>query len=405
MHDNMREVKDFIVSFDETRVEDDLLFGCFLFDRSNYSKCLSFCEEGILECVYNVVGRPDLTQEFTSLESLNPAFFLKGFKIEVCLNLSKLRQYHDIWVFKDLNDAISLSPLAKDVFIILDFIGNESKITLCPEEYYKNEVLHYIQIRDVWNLLVSYSDDSDGNSCTFFGARKTYLKLQYTIDDLSKDFDGLSRFKKILTEENHNGEKRNILANTIAAFTVTENPNKRFCNIIDRFSAFTESFEENYHAFAVSFSFDKIRKEYEERFREYLSKINSVLSDSLTRSLAIPASTVLTFSTLKGGGESGFNDFLINISTLLVATFVLFVTYYMVRFQLRIVTVTKKEFCALYDRFESELSGLNLKDARSNLADLNYQSLMLYRLLKFILFMAVANFVINIFVFGCLFLK
>lgn len=131
-----------------------------------------------------------------------------------------------------------------------------------------------------------------------------------------------------MESEDHKEEKNKILSNTIYSFTSNKDIDFRFRTILKRFSIFVERFEENYHAFAVGFSFEKIRKEYEEKFRDYLSKINTVLTESLTRSLAIPASTVLTFTAIKNNPDSIVQDILLNSWTFFVALFVLFTTYF-----------------------------------------------------------------------------
>ncbi|EFK2938006.1 hypothetical protein A8530_003602, partial [Escherichia coli] len=170
----------------------------------------------------------------------------------------------------------------------------------------------------------------------------------------------------------------------------------RFRTILKRFSTFVERFEENYHAFAVGFSFEKIRKEYEEKFRDYLSKINSVLSESLTRSLAIPASTVLTFTAIKSGSEGAVHDILLNSGTFFVSLFVLFTTFFTVKFQLNFLKITKDEFLGLFSRFESELDSVNLSEARDKFDIFSSQVGLIKKLLLFILSMSITNFLINV---------
>ncbi|EOC0308580.1 hypothetical protein ACI0ZB_001974, partial [Cronobacter sakazakii] len=191
-------------------------------------------------------------------------------------------------------------------------------------------------------------------------------------------------------------EKNKILSNTIYSFTSNKDIDFRFRTILKRFSIFVERFEENYHAFAVGFSFEKIRKEYEEKFRDYLSKINTVLTESLTRSLAIPASTVLTFTAIKNNPDSIVQDILLNSGTFFVALFVLFTTYFTVKFQLSFLNITRDEFLGLLNRFEAELDSVDLSEAKGKFNIFSSQVGVIKKLLIFILAMSLTNFIINL---------
>ncbi|HDX9051416.1 TPA: hypothetical protein ROW14_003806, partial [Yersinia enterocolitica] len=196
--------------------------------------------------------------------------------------------------------------------------------------------------------------------------------------------------------EDHKEEKNKILSNTIYSFTSNKDIDFRFRTILKRFSIFVERFEENYHAFAVGFSFEKIRKEYEEKFRDYLSKINTVLTESLTRSLAIPASTVLTFTAIKNNPDSIVQDILLNSGTFFVALFVLFTTYFTVKFQLSFLNITRDEFLGLLNRFEAELDSVDLSEAKGKFNIFSSQVGVVKKLLIFILAMSLTNFIINL---------
>ncbi|WP_157922040.1 hypothetical protein [Escherichia coli] len=311
----------------------------------------------------------------------------------ISLDMKKLRSL-GLAIYKNLNEAINLSPKAKDKFILIQ--SPDGKTALYPNETIKGHILHYIQISKVWEVLVNSSDDDDGNSCTFLGARKSFVTLHYELDDLDLELDGFSKFMKLMDLEDHKEEKNKILSNTIFSFTSNKDLKFRFRTILKRFSTFVERFEENYHAFAVGFSFEKIRKEYEEKFRDYLSKINSVLSESLTRSLAIPASTVLTFTAIKSNSEGQVQDVLLNFGTFFVSLFVLFTTFFTVKFQLSFLKITKDEFLGLFSRFESELDSVDLSEARNKFEIFSSQVGLIKKLLLFILSMSVTNFIINL---------
>ncbi|AYW56373.1 MULTISPECIES: hypothetical protein [Enterobacteriaceae] len=391
--ETLDKIIDLFKQFEEYYFDGDIVHGVMSLNRSNYIYCHEYSNLSLISAIFSIKGRDDLSQEFVDINTFNQNFFNKNFLMIISLDMKKLRSL-GLAIYKDLNEAISLSPKAKHKFILIQ--APDGKIELCPNETIKGRIIHYIQISKVWEVLVNSSDDDDGNSCTFLGARKSFVTLHYELDDLDLELDGFSKFMKLMDLEDHKEEKNKILSNTIFSFTSNKDLKFRFRTILKRFSTFVERFEENYHAFAVGFSFEKIRKEYEEKFRDYLSKINSVLSESLTRSLAIPASTVLTFTAIKSGSEGAVHDILLNSGTFFVSLFVLFTTFFTVKFQLNFLKITKDEFLGLFSRFESELDSVNLSEARDKFDIFSSQVGLIKKLLLFILSMSITNFLINI---------
>lgn len=379
--------------FETYYFEGDLAQGLIQLNLDNYLFCLEYSRVSLISSIFSIKDRGDLKKEFVDLENFNAKFFDKNFTMIVSVDMNYLRSL-GMAIYKDLNEAINLNPKAKEKFILLR--SPEGKIDLYPDEIVKGKVLHYIQISRVWDVLVNSSDDSDGNSCTFLGARKSFVTLQYDFNDLDYDLDGFSKLMKLMENEDHKEEKNKILSNTIYSFTSNKDIDFRFRTILKRFSIFVERFEENYHAFAVGFSFEKIRKEYEEKFRDYLSKINTVLTESLTRSLAIPASTVLTFTAIKNNPDSIVQDILLNSGTFFVALFVLFTTYFTVKFQLSFLNITRDEFLGLLNRFEAELDSVDLSEAKGKFNIFSSQVGVIKKLLIFILAMSLTNFIINL---------
>ncbi|HDX9052078.1 TPA: hypothetical protein ROW14_004504, partial [Yersinia enterocolitica] len=161
--------------------------GLIQLNLDNYLFCLEYSRVSLISSIFSIKDRGDLKKEFVDLENFNAKFFDKNFTMIVSVDMNYLRSL-GMAIYKDLNEAINLNPKAKEKFILLR--SPEGKIELYPDEIVKGKVLHYIQISRVWDVLVNSSDDSDGNSCTFLGARKSFVTLQYDFNDLDYDLDG-----------------------------------------------------------------------------------------------------------------------------------------------------------------------------------------------------------------------
>ncbi|BBG60682.1 hypothetical protein [Providencia rustigianii] len=389
----LHKIKNLLEKLNDIHIDENIAHGHILLNKENYNFLYQQKEENLFSSVLQIEGRNDLNLELVDISKFNEKYFEKNFNVIIVIDLQNLRA-KGISVYKDIDEAISLSPIAPEYFLLLS-IEND-KLVIYPNEQSNPRIFHYIQIGKIWETLVRSADDSDANSCTFLGLKKSLITLNYEISDLNYDLDGYTKFIKLMSTEEHSEEKRKILSNTIYYFTSNKEIKNRLKTIIEKFPTFVEKFEDNYHTFAVGFSFDKIRKEYEEKYRDYLSKVNSVLNESLTRALAIPASTVLTFSSIKSTGNDSLNQILINSGSFLVALFVLFTTYYTVKFQINFIKITKNEFFGLHNRLKTELNKIQMKEEDEKFQLFSDQCDLIKKLLRFILSISITNLIINI---------
>ncbi|EFQ3265673.1 hypothetical protein HZ528_004737, partial [Salmonella enterica] len=171
--------------------------------------------------------------------------------------------------------------------------------------------------------------------------------------DLEHEFDGFAKFDKIFSDELHMDAKCNIMRSTLHSFLWREKRSDSFRKLLAEFTLFSLVFEENYRAFSVGFSFDKIRKEYSERFRDYLSKLNGIMYDTLTRALSIPISSLISFVAMKG--DFSGSSAIINVGALLLVLFASINIWYLVKFQSSMIRISQSEYKDLFDSIRTEL--------------------------------------------------
>ncbi|EDQ6553778.1 hypothetical protein S675_001917 [Salmonella enterica subsp. enterica] len=308
----------------------------------------------------------------------------------VTLNLKLLRQ-QGVSIFYDEKELVELSPEAPSRFIIIQLGVNGNKCTICPDQYNRNEILRYFQVRNIWGLLSQHADHVNGRELIFLYKQKISITLEYTIDDLGFEFDGLARLEKVFSDNLHPEAKNNILQNTLYSFLWRVPKEATFRKLLSDFALFTLAFEENYRAFSVGFSFDKIRKEYTERFREYLSKLNGIMYDTLTRALAIPVTGLIGFIAMKGGFNA--TSWIINISALILTLFSTASIHYLVCSQFNIVNITKSEYKELFKAIREELETLELVELKNKESQLDNQSAITFGVLWCVYAISLCNFI------------
>jgi hypothetical protein len=160
------------------------------------------------------------------------------------------------------------------------------------------EIKHYLEISEIWKGLKVWCDHQSSNAeMTFLYRKKLTLKSNYDPKVIKNEFDGLDRFIRILKElddDAHKDGKAHILQNTLVNVLGHIPEKDRFECLLNNFTKFTSKFDDAYQAYVVGFSFDDLRKEHEERYREYMVKVNDVVSSSLMKALMVPGALYLT---------------------------------------------------------------------------------------------------------------
>lgn len=346
--------------------------------------------EGLYSFVHNGRSHNKSLCKWDDVPNAIKALNLRSIYIE--FNLKQLRQQR-IHVYQDERELVELCPMAPENFILIKLSLNSDKCTICPTDYNKNEILRYFQLKEFWGLLTSFSDDAKDSEITFLYKQKIVIKLNYSFDDLSTEFDGISRLMEINKEDSHADARRNIMQNTLYSFLWKEDKEDCLRVLLKRFTLFVKTFEENYRAFTVGFSFDSVRKEYVEKFRDYLSKMNGMIYESLTRALAIPITGLIGFVTMNG--DDSYKSILPNLAALMLVVFSTIGTHYLVIFQMKMVSVTRTEFDDLFNDIKFELTDVNINDLEIKCLQLHQQANNVSNLLLSIYVVALTNLLIN----------
>lgn len=257
----------------------------------------------------------DITKEKYSEEWIIK-FNVQGPHYKIFKNVEHLAQLHPVHPPKD---GILTDELDELVIFNRDDLGTIGKL--------KN----YLDLTSVWKCLKLCSDDFSNNSLTFLYRRKLVIRNIYDSDALDNGFDGLSKLMKLLSDyenDKHSIEKNHILQNTLVSMLADIKEEARFKYLLDNFSKFSLRFDEAYQAYVVGFSFDKLREQHEERYREFMVSINNVISSVLTKSLMLPAGiylastrtqSITTAKDIHQGAEYIVSNLAIGIAAIIIA--------------------------------------------------------------------------------------
>ncbi|QLE83925.1 hypothetical protein FLM48_01765 [Shewanella sp. Scap07] len=320
-------------------------------------------------------------------ESVN-SFYSESYgkKVEVSFNVDS----GPVRFFKDFNSLIATHPtVGPSNFVVTSEIEG---VIYYPCKTPSGRLKHYLEVHSLWSVLLERSDDVTANGLTFLYKGKLYLNGEYTVSCLENGFDGLTKFIRLLQKDKaHEVEKGHILQNTLHSFLYHVETENKFAYLLSNFSSFSLKFDEAYQAYSVGFSFDKLREEYEERYRDYMIKVNDLVSTALAKSLMIPAAIFLTSTRTQSiitskSSETSNEIIAANAGVALVALIVSVVFFMMMISELQSIKSIKTEYKSLMGRLEKK-SGEAFKaiiDFRKNLENkIAYARAVLYSLILF----------------------
>ncbi|AIW21329.1 hypothetical protein F0267_22170 [Vibrio coralliilyticus] len=267
-------------------------------------------------------------------------------------------------IYKTIECLAKAAPVSPpDKFIIFNHKDDHNYYDSEEEELVlEGKVKHYIEIAQFWSSLQENAEDYSDKSLTFLYRKKLKLSANYNVDLLKQEYGSLSRFQRILdvlAEDSHKDAKPHILQNALVNVLYHVAEEDRFGYLLKHFEQFTTKFDDGYHAYVVGFSFDDLRKEYEERYREYMVKINDLISSSLTKALMIPGVLYLTATRTQAiqtskGLSNGLEALVVNMG-IGIAAITVFMIYWC------ILCNERKSLGSIKDEFESLMGRLEEK--------------------------------------------
>ncbi|MCW8833361.1 MAG: hypothetical protein OQK09_13720 [Colwellia sp.] len=289
----LEQLNNFIKCLDNPKFNElDELVGFLRLDKSTIESLR------LLEKLDMIGSTCEIEGSIFEFNQLNERFI--GDIAEVNIPLSKYRA-KDCFFAKNIEELIqygnnSITPPTK--FLIYDNEGKGSY--LYPKDPLPPKVNHFLQIAELLMLLERFVDHKEHHQFIFLHRTRVIIPTQgYNPDILSSELSGFLILKNILTEEGHKEEKANILKETLASFCTRIGNKNALEHLIQCFDEFSLRFEESYRSFAANFSFENVRREYEERNREYVAKLNTAFSEVANKLLTLPVSIFLVFSQIK----------------------------------------------------------------------------------------------------------
>jgi len=168
-----------------------------------------------------------------------------------------------------------------------------------PSQNVSGKLKHYIDVNSLIKLISEYADhsikltDKIIEEVVFLHKTRLEIPITFTSESLGEGLDGISVFSGLFEDKSHKDQKTSILKEVLYSLLSNAPKLERLEYLLIHFGEFSKRFTENYNLFVSEFSFDEVRKEYEESKRDYFIKLNDIFSSVQTKMLGIPISLAL----------------------------------------------------------------------------------------------------------------
>ena len=234
----------------------------------------------------------------------------EGTKVEILFesyNLTKYGIYYDQKIFLSKN---KLELNNSEYFILKENIlfsdSNDFNIA-------------YQGVVDLIKCLKEISSFEVTDSIILFQEKKgTSFGLDYKARDLkgiSNEVTLLDRFIKEI--EDRNTEKFLLYVNELIDFLSEVKEKNRFSYLIKNFKRFYEKCEVSYSYYLTNFSYNKLKIEVDNTAIDFSKNIRSVINDSQTKLIAIPAASLLIYTSIDWADSWRLKSLFLVISSLL----------------------------------------------------------------------------------------
>lgn len=219
---------------------------------------------------------------------------------------------------------------------------------------------HLLQLSSLLNLLIDFADYSEEitpgvvTNYVFLHKKRLNINVGVCEGNISEALDGITILLSKLNDESHSEQKKSILKEVLSGMVVSIDEGERLKYLIENFGVFSQRFSENYEFFVSEFSFDDVRLEYEEKKRDYMSKLNDIFSSSLTKMIGVPISLALISFKMSAvvGDVSFFTNMMLFFAVLVYA----FMMVALIKNQKHTLTALKTEYKSQMARLKFSFS-------------------------------------------------
>jgi hypothetical protein len=284
-----------------------------------------------------------------------------GSKYKFDIVLSSLRRFGFYYTCSDF--ITSNKKLKKEEFYIYEIKSSNKSNNI----FIKN----FLDIFSINEFIRKISIESGNEKIIFLENKYLKLLIDYSHEDISKTeklFEDQFITSFLQEYENLSKEIRIIFKNELLEFLEPINKNERFKYLFKNFKEFNEKCILGYEYYLSNFSYNKLKAELNNAVFDFHKNIRSVINDSQSKLIAIPAAVLLIFTTINTNDIIQNKNFFILLSSLI---FTMLMNFFIVNqlTALSIIKANKDIYLELFEKKkDSEKLQKTITDLTSNIS-------------------------------------
>ena len=282
-------------------------------------------------------------------------------KLYLELETTSIKRQHVIQ--ENWSELLKLQDAVSDPYHAFYFTSSQKLIDASTDS---SKYKTYCAISKVFSLLNDISDTkiSDTEHVYIFGHALT-LNFSVSESSLIHTID-TSVLEELLSKDIHNEAKTSLVKEALVRFLKNINEKERFDYLISHFNGFSTELLVSYEQFLKNYTFDKVRKEYQEKKTDYIARINKVFDDIATKTLAVPAGLWFAMNQI-GTASPGNLQEAKNLATVLIAGLLVCLVLFNIWGQFSVLKAIKNEYVSLFERISNEyLDKVSLEEAQAD---------------------------------------
>ncbi|ELX7501882.1 hypothetical protein SKP08_001947 [Vibrio fluvialis] len=269
-------------------------------------------------------------------------------KLYVELTTSSIKQRHIIQ--KNWDELLKLTSAITTPYEAFYFTDDKKLIDAS-----KNNPTYkaYHSAAKVFSLLSKIADTkvSDTEYVFIYGHA---LAIPFSLSRSSLKYElDTSVLEELLTNDINAEAKTSLVKEALVRFLKGVKKEDRFSSLITSFHGFATELLISYEQFLKNYTFDKVRKEYQEKKTDYIARLNKVFDDVATKALAVPAGIWYGMNQIEPGTVDSLQQAK-NYSTLFICLLLVFLVVANLFGQVNVLKTLKKEYTDLFSRIKTE---------------------------------------------------
>lgn len=337
-------------SMTELTVDGAFLHGYIPFNATMINSLKELSKAGLCSATFRVYDDDSFKFELTVGSDITDKHYGAGnlAKIEINKQSNQNRDYFICNSWKDLIEYTDylLHPVKYVYF------GEQNKIL--GSESGDKRFDSYIKLSKICNLVKEVSHSTKGNTFTILYGQPLDIAIILNESALDADID-IGFLDELLGRDQHREAMFSLVREALYNLLSDLDCKSRLSHLVSHFNAFVGKLLVSYEQYVRNYSFDKVRKEYQEKATEYIAKINKVFDDVATKTFSIPLGVWFATSKMETTTSIESLQFLKNISYSFMVAFLVIVVLINLLGQFSTLSSTVDEYTGLFERLESKL--------------------------------------------------